>query len=149
MDYELNNFNNLFDENRLKELFTTILSYIKYARFAITAFVITWIVVISYKMMKADDVKPFNESNTGYSVYAGYTPYAKPFASKQDTKDEDGNSTIMNKRSEGPSSIQYFNLHRILFGDESPLMLLFKLWYLAAFFILLRIVISRLGIKFE
>lgn len=34
---------------------------------------------------------------------------------------------------------QYFNAHRVLFGDESVLMILFKLWYFVALFVLLKL----------
>lgn len=43
-----------------------------------------------------------------------------------------------------PSRMRYYNLHRVWFGDQSPLLILLKLWYYTFVLILLAPVIREL-----
>lgn len=83
--------------------FKEILRYIMAGRIGLTIFIIIWTVVISILIVR---------NNT-------------------DKTDESDNPS--NPSNPNVNYIRYFNLHKVLFGDESVLLILFKLWYYVLF----------------
>lgn len=84
------------------------LRYIMLGRFGVTIFLIGWLVLITVLILRE---KP-NEQ-TDEQLYA--QPYVQTYVPQQNSQ----------------AHAKYFNLHRVWFGEQSIIMIIFKIWYYA------------------
>lgn len=82
------------------------LKYFSVARIILTLFLLIWVIIISFLLIRENK----KDVDGGFGGFGG---------GDSDSGDSD------DKR------LRYFNLHRVWFGEESVILILFKMWYYA------------------
>ena len=109
------------------------LKHVMFVKVIITLVLILWMMVMSGLVAWK---QPTMTANTSTNNLGTYYPSGPTYSDPDDDYEKTDNSNpIYNNKfiiNDDRNYIRYFNLHRIWFGEESIVMLLFKLWFYTA-----------------